>query len=109
MFRYIPKETVLFAFPEEEAIVSYLAKHPFTKDLYVYDRKLIEAIAKKAANGCLHESGIDNCVALCFYDCREMLGARLKEAIDLQMLSYTMRKNCVAVLKDCASGKPLDN
>lgn len=91
----------ILQFPAQDAITTYLTKHPLTSDPYLTEKKIIETVAKFFANQRKAELGVDMGVMLSLYDLNKKIGLPETALIAIQM-------NLVEALKDCANGKPIE-
>lgn len=89
-----------FHFPSQEAITSYLAKHPLTNNPYHHKHKINEAIATFFANSATVPLGIQMGVMLTIYTINQKL-----QLTEPALLSLNI--NLTQALRDCANGKAM--
>ena len=88
-------------FPNENKIISYLKKHPLTKDPYFTEKKIIHKVSKFFADLNMEPEGIQLGVMQTLYDINEELPMEPPVLKLIQM-------NLIAALKDCANRKVIE-
>jgi hypothetical protein len=90
----------LLHFPAQKAIADYLAKHPLTKDIEIFNPKINEAVARAFDKSIRFPMAVKTVVMMTMYDVSQ--GLNLSEADEMMI-----RMNLTLALQDCANGKQI--